>query len=631
MSPVCIGAHVSRSHGYGHAAKDIMQMGGRCFQIFTGAPQRLLFPMDVLAKKSESERQQILEDFQHLRERASLPANHANHLSSFIHSPYTINLCDSEKQALNAKVLVQELEMADLMGAQGVVVHTGTRRFKQAGQLPWQAYEAYVATVKRVLQTFRGKARILLETSAGQGHSIGVTMQDFGRLYNAFTEDEQRERLGIVIDTCHVYVAGYDMSTPSGVDAYVQDLFSYVRRSDVKLIHLNDSAKELGSKVDRHAPLGKGYIYHKSFAGLEALLGYFPHTSYVLETHDKPPYAQYAHEIAKVQSLTPRQPKLLATGPKLDRHHTVVQRMRNAFEELATLYYAQHDTIRGDAYSEAVYRIEMLPTHELPTTKHACMQLPGIGNNLSDKLLELYYTDQLEKLIALKTDARIAATIELLKIPGVGTKAVTSYLEQGIDSMAALRLAVEQGTIQLNKVQSLGLRYMDDLDKRIPRTEAEALNHVLQPLVGSSSHARIELVGSYRRGKSTLGDIDVLSTGLPMSTILHQIERAYDVKGYVAKGQTKATLLVVLKTHVRHVDIFVTNESSYPYALLHFTGSKFFNMKLRAIAKQQGYTLSEHGLRLSQHTQSTGPHIEAKKEDDIFKQLGLTWISPEHR
>ena len=92
------------------------------------------------------------------------------------------------------------------------------------------------------------------------------------------------------------------------MDAFVHELFRYVRRSDVKLIHLNDSAKPLGSQVDRHAPLGKGYVYKTSYKGLEALLGYFPDACYVLETHDQPPYAQYAHEIAKV-TLTPRAPR----------------------------------------------------------------------------------------------------------------------------------------------------------------------------------------------------------------------------------------------------------------------------------------------------------------------------------
>lgn len=627
MPPLRIGAHVSRSGGYQQAADHTAQMGGRCFQVFTGAPQRLLFPVDALAKKPEKARAQIEAELRALRDRAALPVGHADHLTPFIHSPYTINLCDAAKQALNAKVLVQELEMADKMGAVGVVVHTGTQRAKQAGQTRWGAYETYVATVKRVLATFTGKARVLLETSAGQGQSIGVTMRDFGRLYNAFTEAEQRDRLGIVIDTCHVYVAGYDVATAKGVDAFVHELFRYVRRSDVKLIHLNDSAKSLGSQVDRHAPLGKGYVYKASYKGLEALLGYFPDACYVLETHDQPPYAQYAHEIAKVRSLTPRAPQALAPGPKVDGHAAVLGRMRAAFEAMASLYYAQQDGIRGDAYSEAVYRVEMLTPATLPTTKAACMALPGIGDKLSDKMLELYYTDRLTKLEALQADPVTNATIELLTVPGVGVKTVKGYVEQGIRSIEALREAVQRGAVQLTAAQALGLAHVDDLRQRVPRAEAEGLDAHLQTLATDRA-ARIELVGSYRRGKPTLGDIDVLATGVPMADLLAHVEARYDVRGYVAKGPRKAALLVVLDTVVRHVDVLVTDAATYPYALVHFTGSKFFNIKLRTVAKQQGYSLSEHGLKpVGKPAGRPVKKGTVREEADVFRVLGVAFVA----
>lgn len=625
-----LGAHVSRSGGYQQAADHTAQMGGRCFQVYTGAPRRLIFPVDVLAKKPEKARAQVEAEMQALRDRAALPVNHADHLTPFIHSPYTINLCDRDNLALNAKVLVQELEMADKMGAVGVVVHTGTQRAKQAGQTRWGAYETYVATVKRVLATFTGRARVLLETSAGQGQSIGVTMRDFGRLYNAFTEAEQRDRLGIVVDTCHVYVAGYDISTPKGVDAFVHELFRYVRRSDVKLIHLNDSAKPLGSQVDRHAPLGKGYIYKASYKGLEALLGYFPDACYVLETHDQPPYAQYAHEIAKVQSLTPRAPKALAPGPKVDGQMAVLTRMRAAFEAMASLYYAQQDSIRGDAYSEAVYRVEMLRPSTLPTTKAACMALPGIGDKLSDKMLELYYTDRLTKLDSLKADPVTKATIELLTVPGIGVKTVKAYLEQGIRSLDELRDAVQRGVVQLTAAQALGLAHVNDLRQRVPRTEAEGLDAHFKALTKkhTKAHARIELVGSYRRGKPTLGDIDVLVTGVPMTNLLAYIEARYDVKGYIAKGPRKASLLVVLGTVVRHVDVLVTDAATYPYALVHFTGSKFFNIKLRTVAKQLGYSLSEHGLKpMGKQGGKPLPKGAVREEADVFRMLGVAFVA----
>lgn len=621
--PLTVGAHVSRTNGYLAAADQTVAMGGTCFQVFTGSPQRLLLAMDSLAAKPAAAQAKTRAELAAVKARTSLSSSDPNRVTPFVHSPYRINLCDVAKRKLNTKVLVQELEMCDLLGGVGVVVHTGTQQQKQCGQTRHGAYEAYVATVKAVLAAFTGTSRLLIETSAGQGYSIGVTMRDFGRLYNAFAPSEQA-RMGIVVDTCHVFVAGYDLSTAAGVDAFVAKLCTYVRKSDVRLIHLNDSAKPRGSQVDRHAPLGKGHVYADSYAGLAALFGYFPDVPYVLETHDKPPYAQYASEIARVHKLKPRTPKPLA-GRKADTTSAVLGRMRAAMEAMASLYYAQQDGVRGDAYSEARYRVEMLTT--VPTTKRAWMALPGIGDKLSDKLLELYYTDRLTKLEALREDPVVAATIDLVRVPGVGAKTVAKYLALGIRTLDDLRAAVVVGSVALTAAQKLGLAYVDDLRQRVPRAEAERLEKCLAPLMDTSG-AKVELVGSYRRGKPTLGDVDVLATGVTMDALLSRITDAFEVKGFVSKGQHKAALLVVLDKAVRHVDVLVTPPSAYPFALVHFTGSKFFNIQLRTVAQQGGYSLSEHGL--SPRTKgATVPTV--RDEKGVFAVLGVPWVAPEER
>ena len=631
-SKVCIGAHLSCSKGFLNAAEQSLSMGAHCFQIFTGSPKRLTFAMDALAQKPADKQAVIQRELATINQLAKLPASDSNYLRPVIHSPYYMNLCDASKQKLNVKLLVQELEMCELMGAIGVVIHTGTRKIKENQDLQ-MAYATFVSTIQTVLDTFKGKSRVLLETSAGQGNSIGVTMRDFGCIYNAFDNETQRQRLGIVIDTCHIYVAGYDVSTAKGVDAYVAELCQYVDKRDIRLIHLNDSAKELASKVDRHAPLGKGFIFKHSYQGLEALLGYFPNVPYVLETHDSPPYAQYTHEITKVKTLHARAPKRLRK--RIHLREQALHLMRAAFTEMATLYYSKQDRIRGDAYSEAVFRMELLTPETLPTTKAACMAIHGIGENLSNKMLEIYYTGRLSKLDALKQDPNVSATIELLAIPGIGIKTVERYLAAGIKSLTDLKRAAEHGEVKLTSAQALGFTYIQDLHRRVPWKEAEQLNHHLSKLSTKNNDVHVELVGSFRRRKPDLGDIDVLATGIEMKPLLEHIGKAFEIVGYISKGSQKSALLVRIDRLVRHVDVLISNKTEFPYALLYFTGSKFFNIKLRTHAQQLGYSLSEHGLKpiLKQFSraQLSMKPSEVKTERDIFKALGVAYVAPEER
>ena len=118
-----------------------------------------------------------------------------------------------------------------------------------------------------------------------------------------------------------------------------------------------------------------------------------------------------------------------------------------------------------------------------------------------------------------------------------------------------------------------------------------------------------------------------------MAELLAHVEARYDVQGYVAKGPRKAAMLVVLDKVVRHVDVLVTDAATYPYALVHFTGSKFFNIKLRTIAKQHGYSLSEHGLK-PVGKQPAGRPLKkgvVREEADVFRVLGVTFVAPMNR
>jgi deoxyribonuclease-4 len=103
---------------------------------------------------------------------------------------------------------------------------------------------------------------LLLETTAGAGTSIGNSFEQFGAVFDMAGRPE---RLGFCLDTCHVFAAGYDISTPAGVDSAVEELDRFVGLDRLRVLHLNDSKGECGSHVDRHEHIGQGRIGLESF------------------------------------------------------------------------------------------------------------------------------------------------------------------------------------------------------------------------------------------------------------------------------------------------------------------------------------------------------------------------------
>lgn len=332
--PPPIGAHLSRTKatGFHGAVLDAVQLGADAVQVFACPPRQLTLVYDA--------------DTDDLRSTQQLLRTHKVQL--FVHTPYTINLCDPSKQALNACVLRQQLDLCSALGGSGLVVHTGTRKVA-TGQTEQDAHKTYVGTVARALHGFawrkytyghyEGSGRLLIETSAGKGNSIGVSVDDFATLYNAVVSGVQpvhHKHLGVCVDTCHVYESGYDISSPATTYAYTRRLHKRLTggKAAVKLVHLNDSKKWVGARVDRHEHLGDGGLYGQSYDGLRALQAVYPRVPFVLETHDTPPYtAHYAKELALFRTVyhnthatTPDPAEPLVQTPKTQQPPTPARR-----------------------------------------------------------------------------------------------------------------------------------------------------------------------------------------------------------------------------------------------------------------------------------------------------------------
>lgn len=178
----------------------------------------------------------------------------------FVHTIYLINLAATSQDVYDKslKSLVDNVQAAGLIGASGVVTHLGSHR---GGGEP-AGLNRILAALENALSATPGGPAILLETTAGAGNAMGTRFEHLGRIIEAFRGEE---RLGVCVDTCHVFAAGYDVRTREGLDRTLEELDRAVGLERVRLVHANDSRGSRGSQLDRHEHIGRGEIGLEGF------------------------------------------------------------------------------------------------------------------------------------------------------------------------------------------------------------------------------------------------------------------------------------------------------------------------------------------------------------------------------
>jgi deoxyribonuclease-4 len=182
----------------------------------------------------------------------------------FAHASYLINLGspDARQWAHAVDFFTDELERAEALGLSCVVIHPGSHM--GAGREPGLA--RVVAALDEVTRRTVGcRVRIALENTAGAGHAIGNRLSELGELLRRAARPE---RLGVCIDTCHLFAAGHDIRARAGWDTVVEDIATHVGLRRVVAFHLNDARAPLGSGLDRHEHIGKGYLGLRPFRWL---------------------------------------------------------------------------------------------------------------------------------------------------------------------------------------------------------------------------------------------------------------------------------------------------------------------------------------------------------------------------
>jgi DNA polymerase/3'-5' exonuclease PolX len=259
----------------------------------------------------------------------------------------------------------------------------------------------------------------------------------------------------------------------------------------------------------------------------------------------------------------------------------------------------------------------------------------GIGTKIRAKLEEIFLTGKLKAAERARTTGDIKVYDLFLKIHGIGVVKAKELVKLGIDSIESLREELEKNPSLLNETQRIGLKYYLDIQMRIPRKEMEKHARKISKLTCDiDPDLELKLVGSYRRGAADSGDIDVLvtikrKTDAPKrQEILKKIIQVLKENDYLladlATGSKKYMGISRLnkKTPARRIDILMTSEEEYPFALLYFTGDFQINISLRKKATELNYVLNEYGLKGVKNICS---------EKDIFNILGFRFLKPKDR
>lgn len=223
------------------------------------------------------------------------------------------------------------------------------------------------------------------------------------------------------------------------------------------------------------------------------------------------------------------------------------------------------------------------------------------------------------------------------KIYGIGPAKLKALHQVNIRTFKQLETALQDNPKILNEKQKIGLKYFNDIEQRIPYTEMEQHDKYLQSILLKNKKIEcISIVGSYRRRKSSSGDIDLLIKVKNKDEyvgILKDVKDTLQQDNYIleilACKDKKFMGIVKLGSVARRLDMLISYPEEYPYSLLYFTGSKEHNVKMRNKALKMGYTLNEHRMEKIKSDVKDVPVLHT--EQDIFNFLEMNYIEPHLR
>ncbi|PIA62206.1 hypothetical protein AQUCO_00200300v1 [Aquilegia coerulea] len=330
--------------------------------------------------------------------------------------------------------------------------------------------------------------------------------------------------------------------------------------------------------------------------------------------------------------------------PDLNRNVTDI------FGKLINIYRALGDDRRSFSYYKAIPVIEKLPfkIESVDQVKH----LPTIGKAMQDHIHEIVTTGKLSKLEHFENDEKVKTISLFGEVWGIGPATALKLYEKGHRTLDDLK-----NEDSLTNAQKVGLKFFEDIKKRIPRHEVQDMELLLQKAAEEIlPGVNVLCGGSFRRGKATCGDMDIIIThpdgeshkGFLARYVKHLkdigflredlIYSTHSEEGTDSGIDTYFGLCTYPGRELRHrIDLKVYPRSIYAFGLIHWTGNDVVNRRLRILADSKGYRLDDNGLFLV--SQSSGgkrgskasPSLSFKTEKEVYDFLGFPWLEPHER
>ena len=304
------------------------------------------------------------------------------------------------------------------------------------------------------------------------------------------------------------------------------------------------------------------------------------------------------------------------------------------FKAIEKKHKIEKDFFRAKAYTKTLQGLKSF-TKDSELTEENLSKVPGLGKGLKEKIRLIVETGtcpEYERVLGKKGEISVKEIFQ--GIHGVGPGAANKLIKAGFKSIEDLKKCETIGD-HLNDVQLKGLNYYEDSQKRIPFEEIQVLEEMFKDTLDKvDNRAELTIAGSYRRKKKDSGDIDILLKATKKDTYNKFIDSLKE-SGYLvedlARGNKKYMGLGKSdkSEFARRIDIMYTKPEEYPFAVLYFTGSMEFNVKMRNDLLERGYTLNEYGVKFVDKEKKFTDKF--KKEVDIFDYFGYEYVEPENR
>lgn len=312
-------------------------------------------------------------------------------------------------------------------------------------------------------------------------------------------------------------------------------------------------------------------------------------------------------------------------------------KIAEVLEEMATrLEFRGENPFRVRAYqngARAIRDLDESVASILQDDSRDLASVPGIGETLAEKCRTLVETGTLPQLESLREQVP-ELLIDIARIPGVGAKkASTLYEALGLKSLEDLRRACHQGRVA--KLKGFGAKteasILEGLSIALQAAERfywsaghRVAESIAEHMRGCDAVDQMSWAGSYRRGRETVGDLDLLAVASDRAAAMDHFEAYPERTQTIGRGETKLSMRVA---KAFQVDLRVVAVEEFGAALQYFTGSKAHNVHLRRLAKEKGLKVNEYGV----FRESDDTRIAGETEQDVYAALGLPWIPPELR